>query len=428
MSLGAKINLMSHFANLENDINQFLSKTEIYLHGGDLLERMQNFMAALGNPEKQLKIIHVAGTSGKTSTCYFAAALLQAAGLKTGLTVSPHIDTVRERAIVDLQVLSENAWVKHMSEFFALAQKTGVKPSYFEFYMGFAFWLFAKLKVDYAVVETGLGGTWDGSNVVRSADKICIITDIGYDHTEILGDTLAAIASEKAGIIHEDNTVFMYPQNQEIMTSMKTRKTQADFDLRVIEDVTKNFMVRNFNLAKAAVDSALQQNGKAPLTAAQIKQARAVVIPARAEQAQYQGKTIIMDGSHNPQKLRSFAKYLDERYPSNSRIVLATFGSNKLATLDESMAILRNITDKIILTSFKNTSLETNMRISIDKPTLISAARRANFKTVKYIDNPHEALQRATDYSTKNPAKQVVITGSFYLLDHLRPHILPKKT
>ncbi|MCL1839978.1 Mur ligase family protein [Candidatus Saccharibacteria bacterium] len=413
---------MSKFTELEDQINQFLNDTDVVYHGENMLARMQDLVNALGNPEKQLKIIHVAGTSGKTSTCYFAASLLQSAGFTTGLTVSPHVDSVRERAIINLAPLPEDKWVAQMEEFFAIVQETGVEPSYFEFYMAFAYWLFAKMKLDYAVIETGLGGLWDGSNIARGSDKINIITDIGYDHTEILGENLAAIAKEKAGIIHEGNTTFMYPQSPEIMASIKARTEQMHGGLHVIENVTKNFMVRNFNLSKATVEFLLQRDHKPPLTPMQTKQARSIQIPARAEQIKYQGKTIIMDGSHNPQKLQAFVKYLNQRYPSSSRTLVATLGSNKLATLQDSMNILRQISDQLILTSFHNESLETHKRSSIDADSLVSAAKTAGFTTCEYIDDPPAALQAAIKQSTE----QVIITGSFYLLDHLRPHLLSR--
>ena len=409
---------------LESQINQFLTHSDPVFHGENMLERMQNLVDAIGNPEKHLHIIHVAGTSGKTSTCYFATSLLQQAGYTTGLTVSPHVDSVRERAIVNLHPLSEKDWITHMSEFFSIVQNSGIKPSYFEFHMAFAFWLFAKLKLDYAVIETGLGGTWDGSNIARNTDKIDIITDIGFDHTEILGDNLPTIATEKAGIIHPGNTVFAYPQTPEISSVFKARAEQVHATLRLLDNVDKNFMVRNFNLAKFAVNFALERDDHTPLTPNQITQARSIPIPARAEQTCYRDKQVIMDGSHNPQKLQAFVQYLDQKYPSNSRILLATLGNNKLIALDENMRILRQISDQIILTSFENASLETHKRTSIDKQALVNSATRANFASVTYIHNPLTALNAATDHSSS----QLVITGSFYLLDHLRPHLLNSTT
>ena len=120
---------------LEREINQFLALTPVVLHGDGMLERMRKLMRALGDPQNTLKIIHVAGTSGKTSTSYMVAALLQAAGKKVALTVSPHIDTVRERAMINLKPLSSADWNREMREFLDLLKKSGKCASYFEFYM-----------------------------------------------------------------------------------------------------------------------------------------------------------------------------------------------------------------------------------------------------------------------------------------------------
>lgn len=412
---------MNKLSKIERNINDFLAETpNNILDNTNKLARMQDLADALGNPEKKLKVIHVAGTSGKTSTCYFIASLLKTAGIKTGLTVSPHVDTIRERAQIDLKLFSEEEWGKEISVFFEKVQKSGIRPSYFEFYMNFAFWLFHKKQVEYVVVETGLGGTWDGSNILNAQDKICVITDIGYDHTEILGETLLEIAGEKAGIIHENNQVFMHNQGKEVVDVIKKRTEQMHGQLHILDVPTKNFMGRNLALAKTVVNFALKRSGKLALNKSQIDRAKMVNIPARAELTKYSGKDIIMDGSHNPQKLTAFLEYLDQKYPSKSRSLIATLGTNKIDTLDESMKILCKISGNIILTSFKNESLETNKRASIDEDLLVAAAKRANFDSLTYVENPLAALKQAIH----EPTEQIVITGSFYLLDHLRPTLL----
>lgn len=386
----------------------------------DLLARMRALMTTLGNPEKSLKIIHIAGTSGKTSTCYYLAALLQAAGYKTGLTVSPDIDSVRERATIDLQPLSEKEWCQHMEEFFNLVQKTKIKPSYFEFFLGFAFWIFAKLKVDYVILETGLGGTWDGSNVATEPNKICAITDIGFDHMDYLGNTLTKIATDKAGIIHPKNEAFTLTQSPEAIAAIRARCQKVGANLHIIEGApTTDFFKRNFHLAKALADFTLAREQHAPLTKSQITEALQVKIPARAEPLEIQGKTIIMDGSHNPQKFRAFVDYFNQTYPKKSRVLIASIGSNKFDRLDKSMSILREICDHIILTSFRHRSPETNYRVSIYADTLVSAAKAAGFKTVEYIDQPVEATKKALTL----PADQIIVTGTFFLLKHIRPYL-----
>lgn len=387
----------------------------------DLLARMRDLMTALGNPEKDLRIIHVAGTSGKTSTCYYIASLLTAAGFKTGLTVSPDIDSVRERAIIDLEPLSEKDWCRHMEEFLALVQKTRIKPSYFEFFLGFAFWIFKKLGVDYVILETGLGGTWDGSNITQETNKVCAITDIGFDHVELLGDTLAKITQDKAGIIHPGNIAFANRQDPEVTKALKARCREVDANLRIIKDApTDDFMERNFYFAKHIANFILARDCNKELSGRQLKRARKLKIPARAEKIRHHGKTIIMDGSHNPQKLHAFAQHIERKHPSNSRLLITSIGSNKLHELDACMAAFRQISDHIILTSFRHNSPETDYRESIFADTITAAAQKAHFSTIQYLPTPDAALQKAL----ASPQKQIIITGSFYLLKSLRPHLL----
>src|SRR5574344_2950696 len=178
------------------------------LYGGDMqLDRMKLLMEYLGNPQDDLKVIHVAGTSGKTSTTYYIRALLQASSLKTGLTISPHIATIRERIQINGELVEEDSFVDYFNEFYDGVQGFDPKPTFFELVTAFAYWVFKKEKVDYAIIETGLGGRLDATNVVERTDKVSIITPIGFDHTDILGNTLKSIAGEKAEIIQPGSKV-----------------------------------------------------------------------------------------------------------------------------------------------------------------------------------------------------------------------------
>jgi dihydrofolate synthase/folylpolyglutamate synthase len=153
--------------------------------------------AALGNPEKEFKSIHIAGTNGKGSVSHMLAAILQEAGYKTGLYTSPHLRDFRERFRINGQMMSKEWIVEFVEEVKPLMLQ--IKPSFFEITVAMAFRWFAEEKVDIAVVETGLGGRLDSTNVLMP--ELSIITNIGWDHSNLLGDTLEKIAGEKAGII-----------------------------------------------------------------------------------------------------------------------------------------------------------------------------------------------------------------------------------
>ena len=154
-------------------------------------------MAHLGNPHEQLHAVHVAGTNGKGSTSHLIVAALQAQGYRVGLFTSPHLVDFRERIRISGAMIPENTVVQFVEEHRAFLDE--LRPSFFETTMALAFWYFAQQQVDIAVIEVGLGGRLDSTNILTP--MLSVITNIGIDHTEFLGNTLAQIAGEKAGII-----------------------------------------------------------------------------------------------------------------------------------------------------------------------------------------------------------------------------------
>lgn len=158
---------------------------------------------AIGNPHKKFKSIHIAGTNGKGSTASMLAAILQEAGYKTGLYTSPHIKDFRERIRINGEMIDKNFIVDFVERTKKLTED--IQPSFFELTVAMAFEYFAKEKVDIAVIETGLGGRLDSTNVISPI--LSVITNIGFDHVQILGNTLPEIAFEKAGIIKKNTAV-----------------------------------------------------------------------------------------------------------------------------------------------------------------------------------------------------------------------------
>ena len=161
------------------------------------LDNTYRLMAHLGNPHEQLRAVHVAGTNGKGSTSHLIASALQAQGYKVGLFTSPHLVDFRERIRISGEMIPEDIVVQFVADNRAFLDE--VRPSFFETTMALAFWYFAQQQVDIAVVEVGLGGRLDSTNILMPL--VSVITNIGIDHTEFLGNTLAQIAEEKAGIM-----------------------------------------------------------------------------------------------------------------------------------------------------------------------------------------------------------------------------------
>jgi dihydrofolate synthase/folylpolyglutamate synthase len=175
------------------------------------LVNIKKLCEALGNPHLQFKSIHVAGTNGKGSTSHMLAAVLQKAGYKTGLYTSPHLLDFRERIKINGEMISQEEVIDFVKEHKARFEE--IEPSFFEVTVAMAFDYFAKQEVDFAVIETGLGGRLDSTNIIHPL--LSVITNISPDHTAILGNTLPEIAREKAGIIKENSPVIISERSDE---------------------------------------------------------------------------------------------------------------------------------------------------------------------------------------------------------------------
>ena len=179
------------------------------------LDNTYRLMAHLGNPHEQLRAVHVAGTNGKGSTSHLLAAALQAQGYKVGLFTSPHLVDFRERIRISGEMIPKETVVQFVADHRAFLDE--LRPSFFETTMALAFWYFAQQQVDIAVVEVGLGGRLDSTNILTPL--LSVITNIGIDHTEFLGDTLTQIAGEKAGIMKPHVPCVIgetHPETQEV--------------------------------------------------------------------------------------------------------------------------------------------------------------------------------------------------------------------
>lgn len=174
-------------------------------------QHTRTFLKLLGNPQDNLKVIHVAGTNGKGSVCAYLDGMLRSEGKRTGLFTSPHLVKINERIAVDGEQISDEIFCRvfdRVMETVREMEERGLKhPTFFEFLFGMAMTAFAQAGVEYAVLETGLGGRLDATNAVEHP-AVCVITSIGIDHTRYLGDTLEKIAGEKAGIIKPGVPVF----------------------------------------------------------------------------------------------------------------------------------------------------------------------------------------------------------------------------
>ncbi len=386
------------------------------------LDTIIPLMDYLGDPQEKLKIIHVAGTSGKTSTTYYAAALLKAAGKKVGHTVSPHVDEINERVQINLEPMPEREFCSELAIFLDTVKKSGLQPSYFEIMVAFAFWAFVRAGVEYAVIEVGLGGLIDATNVVQRKDKVCVITDIGMDHIDRIGPTLADIATQKAGIIQLGNSVYCYRQAPEIMEPITTRARQKHADLYVLDDGVAEsgldflplFQQRNLGLARAAVNQVLAQEDGVLVSGVMVVEAAKTYIPARMEEVKHGGRTIIIDGAHNSQKLHALAESVRRKYPEQKIAAVVGFAGNRSFRLEDSAVELVQLLDHVIVTSFGGA--QDSAHSSEDAGELAELFRRHGLASVEIADDPSHALSMLL----ARPEPILLVTGSLYMLGHVR--------
>ncbi len=196
------------------------------------LDNTHALMRLLDHPERGLKCVHVAGTNGKGSTCSLIASVLQEAGYKVGLHTSPHLKDFRERFRINGEMVSEEVVTEFVERYREAFEP--IAPSFFEWGVAFALWWFREQQVDIAVIETGMGGRLDSTNVVTP--EVSVITNIGWDHMQYLGDTLEAIAAEKAGIIKPDVPVVLGEGGPSIDPVIRRIATERGSDLIMAED------------------------------------------------------------------------------------------------------------------------------------------------------------------------------------------------
>lgn len=196
------------------------------------LDKTLLLCAALGNPQGKFKSVHIAGTNGKGSTSHMTAAILQAAGYKTGLFTSPHLKDFTERIKINGEEIAKQEVVDFVSANKELLEE--IKPSFFEMNAALAFAHFAAHEVDVAVIETGLGGRLDSTNIIMP--DACLITNISYDHQHILGNTLQQIAAEKAGIIKENTPVVIGHRGKETAEIFQNKAKEKNASLFFAED------------------------------------------------------------------------------------------------------------------------------------------------------------------------------------------------
>ncbi len=368
-----------------NSFTDYERMASVYAPGDYNLERMRRLLSALGNPERAFLSLHIAGTKGKGSTAHLAEAILREAGYRTGLYTSPHLVDLRERIRLDGKILSEQDFTRVMAEMEPELRR--LRPTYFETMTAAAFLLFAEKGVDYAVVEVGLGGRLDATNVILPA--ACAITTIDYDHMEKLGNTLEEIAGEKAGILKPGIPAVSSPQppaarrvldkvNGLIYPRFRVLSSRGFVVKFTVEDRPHELPVLGeHQAANAATALALVERSGAIVSSGAVRRAfRKVRLPGRVERVGRR-PTLIVDAAHNPVSARALAAAL--RGVPRRRLVLV-FGASADKDYRGMLASLLPAADLAIFTK------ASNPRAAAPSDLMILAKGRPAVATLK----PHE--------------------------------------
>ncbi|MCB0919107.1 MAG: dihydrofolate synthase [Actinobacteria bacterium] len=401
------------------------------------LARVERVLDMLGSPQQTFRSVHITGTNGKTSTARMAETMLRAGGLRTGLYTSPHLHSIGERICIDGEPLLDERMLELFAEiepYVQLADEeaaVGGQPplTFFEVLTILAFAAFADAPVEVAVVEVGLGGVWDATNVMDA--DVAVVTPISEDHTAWLGTDVAQIAAEKSGIIKQDCTAVLAAQVQEAADVLLARCAQVharvmaqgrDFDLNsrtpgvggqlvsvrlgdvVLPEVFVPLLgvhqAQNALLATAAVAALLTED--LDLADDVVSGLESVVVPARLEQLG-RSPTVLVDAAHNPAGARVLAAALREDYSFDSTIgVVAIMADKDLPGILEALA---PVLDRVILT-----------RNSSERSASLAALREAaaglwDPESLLEADSVAEALEEAVVLSGSGRGG-VVVTGS----------------
>jgi dihydrofolate synthase/folylpolyglutamate synthase len=373
------------------------------------LETTRRLAALAGNPQEKLRFIHVAGTNGKGSTCAMLESIYRAAGLRVGLFTSPHLVSFRERIQVNRQWISEAEAARLVAELRAANGENNV--TLFEFSAVIALKFFAEQKCDLVIWETGLGGRLDATNIVTPLASV--ITNIAFDHHQWLGDTLAKIASEKAGIIKSGVPIITAAGESEALEVIRTIAREKNAPLTVVEANESQFagmpamplpgahQKLNAALALATVGVLQQQ---IYISAENIRAGLSVVNwPGRLQLVQKpDGRKILLDGAHNLAGAEALRAALAQEFPGARPLLI--FGALADKNWPDICRLLGSLASEIF-------TVPVASERTADPVELAKIFREAN-PTVAVT--AHENLAAALNAS--NDARFVMITGSLYLI------------
>ena len=396
------------------------------------LERMRILLHCVGNPHQQLKHIHIAGTKGKGSTAIMVDGILRTAGFKTGLYTSPHLIDMLERAQINGRKISKEDFIWAMNRMKPYLRK--IEPTFFEIMTCSAFLIFEREEIDFSIVEVGLGGRLDSTNVITPI--VTAITTIDYDHTDKLGNTLFSIAKEKAGIIKPNVPVVVASQRQEPLgvikqvalkngaslsivgrdikvTGLITAQHKLKFNVSIDGRVIRNIVLPLFGehqAENAAMAIGIVNHCSFPISDDVIRRAlREIRIPCRIEMVSKIPKTIV-DVAHNPVSIKALVTTIrnSKLLTVKSSQLILVFAVAKDKDITGMLKEILPITDVVIFTKMDNPR-------ACSPEMLLKMASKLNINGLSavVIDKVDRAISFARQMAGRRDL--ILIAGSFYL-------------
>lgn len=401
------------------------------------LERIRALLGELGDPQTQTRYIHVAGTNGKGSTCAMMASALraagQAAGYRTGLYTSPHLCDPRERISIDGVWISEAGWTEAFREVHAAVERLLAResidahPSFFEMVTAMAFVAFARAGVGIVVLETGLGGRLDATNVVLP--EVAVITPIDFDHEAFLGSSIESIAAEKAGILKAGRPAVFSAQRPEALSILERRALDLDIEVRHssrwrVEDLRLDRFGSHFVLAsdrEIEIHCPLAgehqvENARTAATALDLFGVEPAAIRAGIASAAWPGRLervatgpdIVLDGAHNPAGARALAGYIRRFFADEP--VRIVYGAMRDKAVDEVAETLLPLASEVVVTAPAQPR-------AINPEALAEIVTHPNLRVAADVE---EAIRQ-----TRERPMTTFITGSLFLVGEARAALAP---
>ncbi|MDD3394362.1 MAG: bifunctional folylpolyglutamate synthase/dihydrofolate synthase [Anaerotignum sp.] len=407
------------------------------------LERITELMEALGNPEKTLKVIHIAGTNGKGSAAALLSSMLQESGLRTATYTSPHLETYNERFLINGQEISDEAFAKIMTRTkeacTQLVAQGKDAPTLFEVITGAAFLYFAEENVDIAIIEVGLGGKYDATNIIENP-ILSIIMSISMDHTDFLGNTIEQIAAEKAGIIKKSCPLVLYSQEELVYNIVKCRADTLEAPLYCPSDAKINISSQSLDGTVFDVKSTsfaydglflpllgqhqiqncvtileaceVLKGSGFPLTEEQIRAGISKAFWAGRMEICKKSPMVVLDGAHNADGIRRLAENVNIYFKNYSiTLVLGVLGDKEYEKMAELILPLAN---QVVFT-------EPHSERKLDAETL---ANITHHKELPFYIEPMLEKAYQTALNITQESGMILCCGSLYMIGALRSYIL----